>query len=150
MHDKARNFYFSIAKPTADEFLTSCTDIRRGRLAAIVLFHMADYWSNACGSTPRRTGLDLAQTCPDFAIIRDVANATKHLILDGQPPTPRQLTSADQVTRPPGLFQAPFGEGGFAEACIVMITLDDMTTRSLADVVRSVVAMWETKLELPS
>ncbi len=39
----ARNFYLATAKPTLDEFYREPLNLRRGRLAAIVLFHVADY-----------------------------------------------------------------------------------------------------------
>ena len=41
---KAVDFFTSIVRPTVDEFLVDTGDLRRGLLAAIVLYHTADYW----------------------------------------------------------------------------------------------------------
>src|SRR5580692_4893008 len=119
----ARDFFTWTVKPTVDEFLNDTYDIRRGRLAAIVLFHMADYWCWHLHNTDQKlwdTYKDLNTKCPDFAVIRDIANASKHYQLTRGT---RQLTSSEQITRPPGLFQAPFGDflppgegGSFSEA----------------------------------
>ncbi len=35
--------FSSTVKPTVSEFLENVQDVRRGRLAAIVLYHMTDY-----------------------------------------------------------------------------------------------------------
>jgi hypothetical protein len=46
----------------------------------------------------------------------------------------------------PGVFQAPFGYGVFAEAAEVIVTLDDGTTLSLLPAVRTVLATWRSML----
>ncbi len=141
----AKAFFATIVKPAAEQFLRDPRDRSCGLLAAITLFHMADYW-NEQQNIPTQHSLSslresLVRQCPDFAIIRDVADASKHHRLSRPS---RQLTSSEQITKAEGLFQAAFGESAFNEASIVMFTLDDGTTRPLADVVRSVVSMRET------
>jgi hypothetical protein len=64
MPTKAADFFTSIVRPTVDEFLCDTTDIRRGRLAAIVLYHMKDYWQLEHTTTELMNNLD-------FSIIRD-------------------------------------------------------------------------------
>lgn len=147
---RATDFFTSTVKPTADEFLSYIRDIRRGRLAAIVLYHMADYWQLENTTTFNTLAIlreKLINKCPEFLIIRDVADASKHGQLTIPTNIPRQLTSSDQIARPPGLFQAPFGVGVFYEASEVIVTLDDGTSRPFTPVVQSVLSMWETEFQ---
>jgi hypothetical protein len=118
-------------------------------LAAIVLYHMADYWAfeNAMTyKTLRSLHVDLIRECPDFLWIRDVADASKHDQLTEPAKILRRMSSSDQVTRPPGLFEAPFGTAVLGEASIVTATLDNGNSRPLLGVVQSVIDMWEAKV----
>ncbi|MPV65838.1 hypothetical protein [Burkholderia sp. BE17] len=148
----AIDFYRSMVKPTVDEYLAETRDIRRGRLAAIVLYHMADhaaldgYDGAAMGERLGALKLELIASCPDFALICDIADASKHSRLQVRLKTPRQISTAGQVSRPLGLFNAPFGQGVFGEATLVTVSLDDGTVRPLAGIVRAVMMMWENKL----
>ena len=152
---KAANFFVSTVKPTVNEFLNDERNIRRGRLASIVLYHMADYWNlECCASTDRavinssldKLRVELISRCPDFSVIRDVADASKHAKLFDSKKLPRELSSSEQITRPPGGFETPFGTAVFNEASIVMITLDNGTVRPLLGAVQSVLSMWENML----
>jgi hypothetical protein len=88
--------------------------------------------------------IQLSQQCPDFLVIRDVADASKHRSLGR---VPRKLTSTAQVTRTSGIFDAPFGTACFNQASVVEYELDDGTKRPLLGAVRSVLWMWERLLE---
>jgi hypothetical protein len=148
----AAEFFLSTVRPTAEEFLEDLRNIRRGRLAAIVLYHMADHAAlEGYAGMEMKKRLDALQeeliaACPDFALIRDIADASKHARLHVRTTSPRQITTAQQIARPPGGFGAPFGTAVFAEASWVMVTLDDGQVRPLAGIVRSVLQMWENKL----
>lgn len=152
MSSQAADFFTSTIKPTVAEFLANVWDIRRGRLAAIVLYHMADYLAlegytgqdrKAMNERLDRLREELIAKCPDFALVRDIADATKHAKLSIPKKTARELSTSKQITSSPGLFHAPFGEGVFAEAAIVFVTLDNGMCKSLESVIRSVMAMWE-------
>ena len=150
----AVDFFISTVKPTVDEFLNDTYDIRRGRLAAIVLNHMADYWcwhlyNDGSRAHLKKVRCDLIRERPEFSVIHDMADASKHHQLNRR----AQLTSSAQITRPPGLFQAPFGDflapgegGSFGEATNVIFKLDDGTVQLLEPAIRSVLAMWEALL----
>ncbi|MGO8737813.1 hypothetical protein [Rhodoblastus sp.] len=136
----------STVAPTAEEFLGDVTNIRRARLAAIVLNHMVDYWFLENQTTFKNKSdvyTELERRCPQFPIIRDVADASKHAELDRRP---RKLTSSDQVRMTPGLFEAPFGEGGFAEAMEVIVVLDDQTSCLFAIIVQAALSLWKALL----
>lgn len=149
---QAADFFNLIVKPTVAEFLANVRDIRRGRLAALVLYHMADYLAlegytgqdrKVMNERLDRLREELIAKCPDFALIRDIADATKHAQLSIPKKTARELSSSKQIASSPGLFHAPFGEGVFAEAAIVFVTLDNGVCKPLEPAIRSVMAMWE-------
>jgi hypothetical protein len=150
----AKKFFTSTVKPTVTEFLGDIRDIRRGRLAAIVLSHMADYWAiqgytgndrNVIDKRLDKLRVDLINDCPDFEIIWNIADATKHVRLTTK--RPRKLSTSDQIIKPLGIFGAPFNTAVFNEASIVEIVLDNKKKRPLAGVIQSVFAMWERKLK---
>jgi len=138
----AKDFFISIAEPTVQEFLAERSSIRRGMLAAIVLFHVYDYFRLENSVTTE----DLIKKCPEFLTIRDVCNASKHAHLTNPAKPARILSASNQVSRTPGLFEAPFGDGVFKEAAEVNITLDNGDRRPFAPVVQAVLAMWEKAL----
>ena len=155
MSSQAADFFASTVKPTVAEFLANVRDIRRGRLAAIVLYHMADYLAlegyTVQDRKVRRERLDklheeLISECPDFSLIGDIADASKHAQLSVPKKSVREVSSSKQIKSSPGLFQSPFGEGVFAEAAIVFAVLDNGAHKPLEPAIRSVIAMWEAKL----
>jgi hypothetical protein len=89
---------------------------------------------------------ELTAECPEFSLIRDIADASKHAQLSVPKKSVREVSSSKQIQSSPGLFQAPFGEGVFAEAAIVFVVLDNGTHKPLEPAIRSVMAMWEAKL----
>jgi len=137
----AQNYFVETVKPTVDEFLNDPFSVRRARLAAIVLYHLVDYvqlqWP---GSSIGSISDKIVVRCPDFLLIRDVCNASKHSLLTKKTKQPRQLDSASQVLANSydGLFHAPFGYGHFAEASYVWVQLNDGSWRNFVDVVRCV------------
>jgi hypothetical protein len=132
-------FFSLIVKPTAEEYLRERYDIRRGCLAAIVLNQMADYWcKEVVTMTPTGLRKSVCIERPDFSLIWDVADATKHSRLDRGS---RTVSDSEQISRPPGMFQAPFGTALFREAIVVNVALDDGSVRALHDAVISVLSM---------
>ena len=153
VRSETADFLAHIVEPTVAEFEEAPYDIRRGRLAAIVLYHLTDHFA-LDGFTSRDRKLmnieieavraRVQAKCPEFLLVRDVADASKHAKLALSRKEPRQLSSAEQLSATPGLFEAPFGEGVFAEAAEVLATLDDGTTLPLLPAVRSVLAAWKS------
>jgi hypothetical protein len=143
---RSKNFFASIVEPTVVEFDREPLNLRRGRLAAIVVYHMADYWWNEHKAAYPKLAdlhLHLVGRCPEFGVIRDVADASKHAELIGpQKRLPRKMTSTEQVQTTPGIFQAPFGTGVFREAAYIYAELDDGTKPPLLGAVRATIEMW--------
>ena len=118
-------------------------------MAAIVLYHMADYWlleNKSSYSSIECLHKKLISECSDFLLIRDIADASKHAELRSAAKIPRELSSSEQITRSPGLFESPFGEGLFSEAVIVFALMDDGGKEPIAPAIRSVKEMWENKI----
>lgn len=157
MRSSAADFFSSTVKPTVLEFLAHPYDIRRGRLAAIVLNHMTDYLAMEGYVGHDRKEMNrlvevvrenLVAKCTDFSLIQDIADATKHAKLSlPKNGVPRAVSSSEQITRSPSLVEAPFGEGVFAEAAIVFVTLSDGTEKALLPAINSVMAAIKVELK---
>ena len=140
-----------------DEWLASPLDERRAMNAVAAANNMAawafKYWHHrdaaevyrAKDEGPYRNELAVRE-CPDFALVRDVAEAHKHFELDRKKPLP-DVTRADQT----GPGSTGWGEGGFGEGVYgggpkLVVTLHDGTKRALTAVMKNVIVMWEQLL----
>ncbi|WP_218131988.1 hypothetical protein [Undibacterium oligocarboniphilum] len=158
MPSSAKDFLTLMVEPTVAEFAQSPHDLRRGLLAAIVLNHMADHLAQEGQPPTDRSTMnqrldavrnEMLEICPGFQFIQDIADAAKHakLFVPKSPSKPvREVPTSDRVTTTLGLFHASFGEGGFAEAAEVFVTLNDGTTKPLLPAVKLVLETWRTKL----
>jgi hypothetical protein len=77
--------------------------------------------------------------CPEFALIRDVDDGFKHLILDRKS---RRVTSADQVGFEPTIW-GRFYWGQARWGGQVVIRADDGSRWDLLDTLAKVVGMWD-------
>ena len=85
-----------------------------------------------------------ARECPDFGLVRDVADAHRHVTLDRPN---RRLTGADQT----GVGATAWGEAGFGEGVFgggpqLVVTLDNDDKRPLTAIMKNVMEMWERLL----
>ncbi|MEY8710475.1 hypothetical protein [Mangrovibacter phragmitis] len=124
-----RNYFLYTVTPTLDEFYQTPYDVRKGRIAAIILHHTDDYIFLASQyhlnpyqriKSFRDEKLSPAINCKYHSLIRDVCDASKHALLDR---TFDYIASQDQVQATPGLFQEP--NGFFAEASEVEVHSKD-------------------------
>jgi hypothetical protein len=142
MTSEAAGFFAAVVGPTVLEFLCEPQDVRRGRLAAIVISHVADYLAMETNKPLNSVREELTKQCPAFSLIRDVADATKHAKLSRK----ASLSSSQQVTRSPGLSDLPFGEGLFAEAVVVFAKLNDGTEMELRPAIESAMLTLQQRL----
>jgi hypothetical protein len=56
------------------------------------------------------------------------------------------LSTAEQITSSPGIFNATFGSGAFAESVEIVIDLSDGRVEPLTLAIRETLAMWEAEL----
>ena len=157
-HPLAEEFFKEVVQPTVDEYLRQPQDIRRGRLAAIVLEHMVDYWHVDTGESKSAIRAALRTDTPilnhsnywSADLIRDVADASKHARLNR---ALRMLTCAEQInSRHVGAWNTttynfvPYGRQRGADA---EIKLDNGKIYILKNAVYQVSEAWRKKLGLP-
>ena len=116
-------------------------DLKNGIEAATAMFHFMEHLPDAI----RPTRKELEKACPDFAIVGDVANVSKHHTLDR--PTPHGaplVTSVDQLSEVAVHTEYCDTEGTYLYCeKIVRIRLSDGTERILLDVLTNVINHWE-------
>lgn len=150
----AHDFYAEHVRPAVDAWRAAPTDLRLAKAAAVALYHQADhFWHAHCqedaervlGTTsPGAFRARLATRSPEYALLRDVAEAHKHVKLDRRS---RRVTNADQTAvGATGYGEAPYGEGPFGGGPSVVITLDDGSKRHLSAIVSVVEKYWISEL----
>lgn len=146
-----RRFFDDHVKPNYAEWLKNPLDQRLAKNAVADANNMAarvlQYWLardawQVYGVTTERAYRDelAARECPDFGLVRDVADAHKHFRLDR---SSRQVTGTDQTA----IGAIPFGGGGYGEGVYgggpqLVVTQDDGTQRALTAIMKNVMEMW--------
>lgn len=160
MSNSLDDYFENIVKPTVDEYLSEegRFNIRRAKLAALVLEHMVDYYyveffdeettsKNKEKESKKEIRRKIEEQCPSYSIARAVADATKHRKLTR---TDKNIKDVKQVTCPPGLFQAPFPQGYFAESSGIYILNDSGEMVSVEKPLRELLKFWEENYKNPS
>ena len=92
----------------------------------------------------------LAEKCPDFGLLRDIADGTKHFWLSRKN---RKISSADQTGRGAltwGKLGDKFEDAAFTfeeSGDLLIITTDSGQQRSLISIANNVMSMWERLLD---
>jgi hypothetical protein len=83
------DFFRQVLEPDYRECIAAPADLRKAFHAAASLFHLRDWIAATESPNPTKEDLQakLVARCEFFAIIRDVANASKHLKLIMKPST---------------------------------------------------------------
>lgn len=150
----ARAFFEDDVKPSVVAWRASPTDLRLAKHAAISLNQLADYFFHDFHNdaphrvfhkkTVNRFRRELGVIFPNFNLIRDVAEAHKHVELNR---SDRVLTSTGQTTVGSlGYGEAEFGIGTYGGAPEVVIELDSRVQRHFSAAVADVEIMWESLL----
>lgn len=150
-----QRFFDDHVKPNYEEWLADPLDERLAKNA------VADANNMAARVFHHWRGLDPSQVygvanegsyrselagreCPDFGLVRDVADAHKHVTLHRPN---RRVTGANQTG--PGAMgwgEAGWGEGVWGGAPQLVVALDDGTKRPLTAIMANVMEMWERLL----
>ena len=91
----------------------------------------------------------LAETNSDFALVRDIDDAHKHLELTRPIHPPRKLSSAAQtyLEETGGYGGSAWGEEPWGGASAeIVVRLDNGTLRPLSLILMNVIQIWESKL----
>lgn len=153
--DAARDYFDEIVKPTIMEFLSDTSNLRKGRLAAIVLYHTWDYLGLSGDEAKPEKILAINNEILMAETIRAAANSSKHFQLK----RPHIAKNADQLVaeRNEGLCGAPFPDAYFGEANDVYLLLNEDEQKkygckivTLATAVRFMQSYWEQELKKPA
>ncbi len=127
----SREFLESFVHPNVDEFHTHCADVRYAHNAVRTIDALAAHlyvWAKQDNVTSVASLRDdshfrseLAARNADFALLRDVAKAQKHVHLTRHNP---RVTRADQiVSRPIGWGEGPYGLGRYGGVQEVVVDI---------------------------
>ncbi len=160
MRVEAQNYFALIVEPTCAEYFERPWEFRRAILSLIVTSHMVDYWvmGKYVGSQSRKAMGDavgqgreaLSALYPDLQLLTDAADAAKHGRLASIQKRARQIDGADQLKATPGLFNAPFGQGVFAEAVDIYFESPDGRHVSMRGLLTQALAFWRGQLGIQS
>lgn len=115
-------------------------DLRYALAAASALFHLREHLSDAPLSRA-----DVERLCPDYALLGDVVNASKHKTINGSTPHGAPLvTTAESLVERTALieYEDDAGVYRFAQK-MVMARLSDGSERNLLEILTTVINFWE-------
>lgn len=150
-----RNFFEQHVRRSYEEWLRDPLDEHRAKTAACEANNMAarvfHCWKDrdrnqiygAKGEGQYRDEL-AAHECEDFALVRDVAEAHKHVELSRPS---RLVTRYDQTAAEVSWWDEARWDDDARWGGQLVVTLDDGTRRPLAEIMRNVIAMWERLLD---
>jgi hypothetical protein len=150
-----RKFFENHVLPNYKDWLASPSNERLAKNAVADANNMAArvfrYWQGrdpnkihgATNEGAYRNELTVRE-CQDFGLVRDVADAHKHVELDR---SNRRATSADQTARGGlGWGEGGWGEGVFGGGPQLVVKLDDGTKRAVSAIMQNVIEMWRRLL----
>lgn len=155
-------YWNEILVPDFDDFIKQIDDLRKAFHCAISLFHMCDwiyvfYGLQVCSSFTYKDNNDATQAvsdektfanalrdlCPEFELIRGIANSAKHLQLRGTGGHPASPSNAANTR----VQSTGWGEGGFgmgpwngSPRVMLQATDGDLEFSAIATTVRD---MWK-------
>ncbi|CAH1088927.1 hypothetical protein [Candidatus Nitrotoga sp. 1052] len=147
---EAHEFFDTHVAPTYEEWIKDPTSIRLAMSAAIALNQMADHlWHAYTNVDPSRVfntvspsafRAELGRRHAHFAIVRDVAEAHKHVKLDR---SSRVLTGVEQtVVGATGWGEADFGTGPYGGGPSIVVELDDGTKHHFSHPAKEILQLW--------
>ncbi len=148
MFAKARNYVVQNALPAYREFFAALRRnrfgeaeiVRLGVTAAIALYHLREHLPDPI----RPTNEAIENACPDYALVGDIANASKHKKLNR---AKRRISNAEQICEVAVSTQYKDRKGFYPVVqAAVHVKLDDGTERDLAELLHNVMNMWSQRL----
>lgn len=151
---QAHEFFEIHVVPNLEAWLSQPTDMRLAMNAVVSLYHMADHFWHAYASVDAgrvfgtaSSGLfraELAQRNTHFSLLRDVAEAHKHMKLDR---SKRALTQSSQTA----VGATGWGKGGYSTGPwgggpSIVVELDDSTKHHLSHLAKEVKQLWLSSL----
>jgi len=149
-----REFPENVVRPNVHEFHTHYADLRHAHNAVSAVDALAAHlhvWAKQNGVESVISGEDdshfrnkLAERCPDFRWLRDIAKAQKHVHLTRHAPL---ITRADQiVSRTIGYGEGNYGEGHYGGVQQVVIDIAPSDFVYLENTIDNALAFLETEM----
>lgn len=139
MMEALRTFMANMITPALETWRADPLSEHKAKAVVGYVNDLAERYAQALGRKGRKQIAEvrdkLAQECSDFGLVRDVADGTKHWIIDRE------------TSRVHGAESTKIENSG--GSCAIVITLKDGSKRKLMDVVEGAVAMWADKLSEP-
>lgn len=150
----AHEFFELHVMPNFRDWQGQSADLRLAMNAVMAIYHMSDHYFHSFSasessrvfatSSPGRFRAAMAKRDSCFAIIRDVAEAHKHMMLNR---APRVVTSSNQTqVGSTGYGEAGYGTGPYGGGPSIVIELDDGSKQHLSYVVDQVRQLWLSML----
>lgn len=157
MRVEAQNYFELVVEPAHNDFEAQPWRFHLAVLALVATHHMVDYWfAERYQGGPSRSEMadalnsmrsDLVSEHPDLEVLADAADAAKHGRLGAIKKRSRHIDGADQLQLTKSIFQAPFGQGVFAEATDIYFYLDDDRRVAVRQLLRRSLEFWRAKLD---
>lgn len=143
-HENVVASYVTYRSMNNDGIAGRSRDLREGLIAASALFHFREHLLNA---VPSRRKIE--QLCPDYALLGDVVNASKHKTLTGNTPHGSPFVSGSESLGERILFIEYEDDQGVYRyvAKTIVVNLVDGTERDLLEILTNVINFWEKYLE---
>jgi hypothetical protein len=139
-HEQVVASYYDFVEQTASGPFGNSQDLRAGLLAAIALYHFREHLT---GSLALSTD-EVMSRCPEYSLVRDVADIAKHRTLD-RPSAKLRGPDAIHETILVTQYRDELGDYRHSEKS-VELKLPDGSVRSLAEVLANAVAFWREHL----
>lgn len=135
-HENVASSYVAYLDVRNKESFGISKDLRAAIIAATALFHLREY----VPAPHKKSRSEVAKACPDYNILGDVVNASKHRELDrGQP----QLKAAEDVYEMTVITQYEDENGPYSDARkLVMVKLNDGSEHDMMDALTNVINYW--------
>jgi hypothetical protein len=149
MFDNARKYAVENALPSYREFIDHYKNgmwgenqlLRKGINAAISLYHMREHLPGHL----RPRFADLENDCPDYGLLRDIANVAKHYNITRNNPA---ISNANQLYEIMTTTYYADEQGEFtAPQLEVRIKLNNGGERDMAEVLYNIMSMWRDTLD---
>lgn len=142
----AREFFDEIVVPDFNEFKRDTSSLRTALHSALSLYHLHEwiFASHRCElghSKARDFDKALCADFQEFQLIRDVANAAKHMELTRDPQ--RITHAANTAVQSTGFGEGRFGVGPFGGGPRVRVHVGPTEFEEFLSVAESVLRMWQ-------
>lgn len=149
MFDDLATYYYENVVSSFTEYYDICNngsagrsrDLRAALNAASALYHLREHLP---GKVPSRANIE--RLCPEYAILGDVVNASKHKVLKSPTPHGASLVNNAENLREKIIFIEYEDEAGkyrYVQKTVV-VQLTDGLERSLLEILTNVINFWES------